>query len=742
MSQRLIALLLLLAVVITNASAANPPRFVARFVGGAFVEGNALAEWHSLEATPKLESQLLFDPANPLRWLIDRSQTPSPQLPESFVEMTTGDRLPGTVVDFRTGEDSLYAVVPPHFVVRYDGPTGSSLDKQSTILRIDARYVRRIVWARRPDDSVRPRTAYLRDASFMSFRSVRFSAGTVSLLLESGPRRLSMNELAEIDLATSDFWSVYMDEMATLSPDAQRRLLQSETAEGLIITTSLDRMIPRSIGDARDINRWVLGVQPAWSLDLFWLWQGTVRARRCFAPHEIPLTRVTPVRVEQRSSFGGSTSSAATNRNAQGGPLRAANREAGWGFGVQAFSELEFDFPAAVRSLRSDFAIDAEMKNGGCVQARVINVSAGSAAIYQGPVVVGSESVLDTGAMGISGSGESLRKVILQVDPVMTNRPPNADPFDIRDQANWLDPIVELDANLVKLQIESRGPKQNLAWRGWTVAPESGGQLQHANFFAEAPGNGGAFRTSAIVTGNALKLTMSRTLTDDDQWFVVDAVRTQPPGPPCKLSVKVGNGMPFEWDLPVYDKGRSDFRPLIVPLAEIRKTNPSGNVELEIRAQPTPERVPVLWRAIRIVDQHPMFYRLLEDSLPIGSTNPNGVAITTNGELDDQQKFTGLRSLRVPVSSDFRISLPRPISVRERPQLGEYRFLRFAIRKQGGGGMRIAVHHATSAEQPANYEAGVNPPRIRRSRELPTRHCQRIGNFSLVTCTAISGILM
>jgi hypothetical protein len=692
---------------IASISAANPPRFVARFASGSFVEGNTLSDWHSPEAIPKIENQALFDPANPLRWLIDRSQSPSPPMPDSFVEMVTGDRLPGSVIDFRIGDESLYSPLPAHFLVRYEGPTPGTLERQSTVLRIDARSVRRIVWLRRKQDLWQPRTAFLRDGSFVKFRSIRWAPGAVSLLLESGPRRLAMNELAEIDLAPMDYWSNYFDELAALSPDGQRRLLQCETTEGLVATTSLDRMQPRALGDVKDINRWILGIQPAWSLDVVWLWQGTVWARRSFAPHEVPLIRITPVRVEQRSPLGTFKPAWMVNHNFQGGPLRATNRESGWGFGVQAFSELEFEFPAAARTLRSEFAIDAEMKNGGCVQPRVINASAGNAAIYQGPVVVGSESILDTGPLGINGSGDQPRRVVLQVDPVLANRPPNADPLDIRDQANWLDPVLELDPAIVKQQVETRSIQQNLAWRGWTVVNEPGSQIQHANYFAEAPGNVGEYRLGAVVTGSAIKLTKTHMLDDLDRWLVVDAVRTQPPGPPCKLSVKLGSGMPVEWDVPVYDKTRSDFRPLILSLAESRKTPPTP-LEIELRALAATERVPILWRAIAIVHQHPMFFRLLEDGT--AAEGPSSPPRADGGQWDDQQKHTGNQSLRLPAAREFRIPVTKPIAIRERPQLGEYRFLRFAVRKQGGGGLKVAMEHAATVDRPANYEAGANPP--------------------------------
>lgn len=695
--------------------AANPSRFVARFANDSIVESNLLKDWHSPESAPKLENLPLFDPANPFRWLVDRSQAPDTRLSEAFLEMTTGDRLPGVVVGYRGGDESVYSPLPPHLVVEYQGPGVSNLEATTRELRVDLRYVRRVVWSRSTRLSHQPRTAFLRDGGFLQFRSLRWSAGAVSLLLESGPRRVPLSELAGIDLAPTNYWTAYFDELAVSAPDSQRRLLQCETPDGFIITTAIDRLQPRVVGDAKDVNRWLLGTQPAWSLDILWLWQGTIRTRRSFAPHEVPLSRVPPVRIEQRSpldtsSLGPARFPLAINRNLQGGPLRAAMREAGWGFGVQAFSELEFEFPAAARHFQSRFGIDPQMQDGGCVQARVLHASAGGKVLYQSPVLVGSQSEVDTGRLALSTSGTAPQRIVLQVDPVLTNRPANADPLDIRDQANWIDPLLELDPAILKQQTEERLPRQQLAWRGWSVTLDPGAQSQHGPFWAEAPFNLGEYRTAVSVTGSAMKLTKSHSLSPEDQWLVVDAVRTQSAGPAAKLAVKIDEAMPVEWDVPAYDKSRSDFRPLILSLAGLHaKKKPQ--VPIEIRQLPTNERVPIVWRAIAIVGQHPMFYRLLEDALPPSASLAAGATQPLAGEFDEQQKYTGLQSLRLPAGREWKWSPEngKPLAIRERPQLGEYRFLRFVVKKQGGGGMRMAVQQLTEADNfPATYVAGAN----------------------------------
>jgi hypothetical protein len=499
--------------------------------------------------------------------------------------------------------------------------------------------------------------------------------------------------------------------LAVLSPDGLGRLLQLQTTTGLTVTTSLERTRPRFVGDSKDVNRWLLGVQPAWSLDLLWLWQGTAWARRSFAPREVPLSRVPPIRVHQEPAFGSARFPLNVNRNLQAAPLRSLTREAGWGFSVHALSELEFELPPSARTFRSEFALDAAMQTGGCVQARILDASAPNNPLYQGPVVTGSESVLDTGPLAIGGSGETTRRFVLQVDPVLVNRPANADPFHIRDQAAWLDPTVELDSAGLKQQLDRRRSDPILAWKDWELLLEAEAQVQRTNYFAETSGTAGEYLSAISTTGGSFLLARKQSLLGNERWLVVDAVRTLPPDSPCKLAVTVGGSPPVEWELPLYDRARADFRPLVLSLAEARRQG-QNSVTIQIRQLSSPERVKVLWRALAVADQHPLLYRWLEDAPEDPATLPTG------GVFDDRQPFTGKSSYRLAGGVEVRLPLGRLIPIRERPQLGEYRFLRFAVRKQGGGGLRVALQHAGSADRPAQYVAGGENGQDRSVRRL------------------------
>src|SRR5215207_3027316 len=99
---RLLACLLLAFA--SGAALAAETRYVARFADGSRQEGNALVNWHEINAQPQLEGRSLLDANNHFRWLRDRTLSPAPP-PAAYLELVTGDRLPGNVVGYAAAGD-------------------------------------------------------------------------------------------------------------------------------------------------------------------------------------------------------------------------------------------------------------------------------------------------------------------------------------------------------------------------------------------------------------------------------------------------------------------------------------------------------------------------------------------------------------------------------------------------------------------------------------------------------------
>src|SRR5437762_2230163 len=129
-------------------AADRPPRYAARLVDGRRIENDRLSNWHDDVGIPHLGREPLLNPSNPCVWLRDRTQRLS-ELPAAYVELTNGDRLPGTVIDYKSGEEDRYHPQPPHLIVQtplgFEPPENKPVNEVGVLVQC----VRRIVWQRR-----------------------------------------------------------------------------------------------------------------------------------------------------------------------------------------------------------------------------------------------------------------------------------------------------------------------------------------------------------------------------------------------------------------------------------------------------------------------------------------------------------------------------------------------------------------------------------------------------------------
>ena len=701
--------LYLLATVVVRA---EQPRFSAMFADGSRHEGNTLADWHELGKQPRLDNRVLFDLNNPMRWLRDRSLTPG-TTPNAFVETVSGDRLPGRVVGFESSDSSFYEQLPNHFVVElaseYVSPSTGKSDVQP--VRIVERFVRRIVWRNLKGGVSKPSTAQLLDGRSLKFRSARFGNGYVNLLLADGVQRVSYSELAEIHLPSSDVWDAYFDEMAALSPDAQARLFQVETVGGSILTTSLSRLDAAVHGKADDRNRWLHGLHPVWCLDPLWIWSRDVYIRRSFAPNEVPLSRIVPSAVEQSSSLLGSATRWSVNRNVRGAMLQVGETDFGWGFGVHGQTALSFDLPSCVQSLQSHFGLDAIAGDGGCVRAR-IRAGKEKSTLFESEILTGSNKTVETGSINLSDAAKGGKNISLEVDAVYEDKPAGADPLDIRDHADWLEPTLILDSAATSDSINQRVSDHLYAWKNWsiTVRPES--ELKYVNVYDGKGGDPGRFRLGTVAVGQSASLRREVRLSADDNWLLLFAFRRIDQTEKPRLEVVIDDEPVAEFEVPVVQPTQ-DLMPLAVPLSGFRARD-SEPINIEIRQHPGSEESPVFWQAITIADQLPTLYELFEDEprfVHVAAPD-DSKASAVPVKLHENDAHCGSRSIKVPLNQHVRCAFDDSIEIRENPSWGQFRFIRFAFRKSGKGRIAIELNHDNSDERIVRYDAGAGEPSL------------------------------
>jgi len=732
--------LLLLLLLSAVSEAKRPPRLAAKMRDGSLVEGEVLANWHKEDAIPTLDGRPLLEPANPMLWLRDRQLNPAGE-PETFVELFSGDRLPGVALEYRGQAPDSPEQNFPHWLVRPTTPLRPPQSLDEPVIRVVAKFVRRVVWQRRSSDRYRPGTVFLLDGSSLAFRSARFDGEQVLLLMPAGTRRLLLADIAELHLPTRDFWQEYFDELAISCPNPDTRLMQLETDDGLVATSSLDRLKVFAWGGAEHWRNWAHGIQPAWSLDVIYVPAANVVFRRLFAPQDVPLTRIPPADAGGRAGAAASAWPPRINRNVLGGTLHSGGREFGWGFGVHAFSQLQFPLTPLAVAVRAELGLDRTVGDGGSIQGRIRAGDPASPPIYESPVLVGSKTVRGIGRIGLSVKPEAPGQLVLEVDPAHEKRPPGADPFDIRDCADWLEPVLELNPDRLKEEIRRSLPRQVPAWEGWNVVV--GPNAMWPSLLREFPARPATFVRGVSTGKEPLALSRRLTLAPRDRWLLLSVGQDRAQQGRPRVQVLLDGELAFEQEIPFSDKWRNEVAPLVVPVQDYLGAGPR-EVEAEIRQIPGEQETPACWQGIVLLERLPMIHPLFEDDGALVASAPEPAAVApppgsapnapapaaapptaasppaplppATLVTDDRQ--SGTRSVKLSAGPLYTHRLLHSPAIRERPAWGEFRFLRFAFRKKGAGRICLQLNHRQTQDRPARYDAGQGPPCFPQTRRV------------------------
>jgi hypothetical protein len=661
-------------------------RFSAQFASGKRLNGADIYDWQVEKADPRLDNQKLFFAADRLTWIEDNSIAPA-EIPEAFVEFFGGDRLPGRVLEYRTGQESPFRKSPACVVVAPAAAVDWPEVKRLAGLPVAARWLRRVVWHARDDDRYRPGTLFYLNGRQIEFRGLRWSKKSIRLLLEHETREVSFGEIAELHLPRPAPWDVWFDQLATLLPDGVGLVMQVETGDGVRATASTARASAAAHGDAGKPDNWYHAVQPAWSPEPLWLRHRGIRVRRFFLPHEVPLTVIEPTRAIQKSNLAGGWNRE-LDRNVQGWPMRCADHPFGWGLGVHAYSELGFDLPAGVRTFRTEYGLDRAAGAGGCVRAAIFAGPAGGQPLYRSEHVIGSAKSFDTGPLSLAG----VTQLTLVVDPAHNDRPAGADPFEIRDTFDWLQPVIELDQEALKAELERRSEAALWGWSGWTVVNAAARPYAVSQTWDQQ--RPAARRLHVEVAPKDAYFSIARRLEigERHRFLVLSVNRPDKENGPSRIQVRMNGQAAAEFEVPARSSS-ADPDPLLVPVDRFRGT--TVDVDLVQMAMTPQSRVE--WRGIDLADRDPIVFEAFEESPEFAGELSDG-----NGavRIDSAEKFTGTAGLRI--TPDDRNN-PRiddwNIPVRGDPNPGEYRFIRFAWKKHGGKeiGLHLAQNGAFAA---------------------------------------------
>ncbi len=698
---------------IARIAAAEDLRYLAVFSDGSRVTDGHLTDWGNPNNQPKLNGRPLFDQANHIRWI--KKETPEqPLQPTAFVEIFGGDCLPGRVTAVGNTSTLEEGEIPAHVIVEPSIPLTWPEATQSSRLRVLTRWLRRIVWERRTSEGYQPGTIFYRDGRQLAFRSIRFNRDGVSVLTESERRDVRFTDLAELHMPRLDWWDAYFEQVALLTPDCKARLTRLETLDGLKVTTSADRFQPTPWGDWNNPESWFHAVQPAWSLDPMWVRHVRVLFRRFFGPHEVPLSLVEPSDTKIRSALAAGWRPQ-IDRNAQGGPLESGHQEAGWGIGMHAFTEMRFPLPGCVQSFRSRIGLDQVVGKGGCARAIVYVNSADGEPLFRSKHLIGSDETVDTGGLPLSGSAGA--QLILVAHPAHADRPEGADPFDIRDVVDWLEPQLNLDLNTVRTEVRKRLSRLLPGWEGWDVAGSDRDKMIWVNRWDGTNQRDRRFHLECRPQEASLTMSRKVAIDADQNWLLLYATRNQDGGQttPTQMIVKIDGkqvGDMGSFDVPARLAASNDPHSVTVPIYVPVDAYHNRTINLEVRFVSRGDKSYVDWRSISVVDKLPSLFEIFEDApqLPVQIKLSDGQNfVDGKGSVVTMDRFSGTSCIKVEGDKNQVILSNLNLPIRESPRFGEYRYLCFAWRKHGGQQIALDVDVALGGESgpPAEDRARI-----------------------------------
>lgn len=576
---------------------AAEPRYVAAWSDGSLTTGDEIQNWQNQESQPKLGERLLFDPRNPAVWIRDTT-LPAAEPAAAYIELFCGDCLPGRVVGFQESATPEGEALPAHLLIeprtRLDLP---GMPPRSTI-RVLTAWIRRVVWTPRNNPLYQPGNVFLKSGRQLTYRAAHWQAASLRLLHDEGVTEVPFNDVAELHLPAHDTWEAHFSRLAVLCPGGAGRLVEVETADDLKLTASTERFQARSTGNGADPANWVHAVQPAWCLDALFLTHRRIRQRRYFSPDRVPLTWIEPSASRHRADFSASWDRWHLDGSVQGTPLQNAGRAWGWGFGVHAHHELEFRLPKCVTGFRTWLGIDARAGDGGCVRGRVFaGADSGKplldTPLFESPTIAGSGRTIDTGLVKIPSTGTSATRLVLVADAAHSQRPAGADPLDIRDVFDWLEPQLELDRELLGAEVGKHAVAAVASLDGWAVEGDYGRAWRLVNRNLGGEREAPSFHLGILPLDGPLSLSRMMRIAPGGESLVILVSRSEQSASGSRVEIRIDNRRIGLVPVPV-TRSSGPASPIKVGVGEYQ----GRDLKLEIRLIPADERSVIDWRGV------------------------------------------------------------------------------------------------------------------------------------------------
>jgi len=343
-----------------------------------------------------------------------------------------------------------------------------------------------------------------------------------------------------------------------------------------------------------------------------------------------------------------------TNRSFAGGLLRSGAEEYAWGFAVHAYSELRFSLPKSATAFRSRIGLDNVVGPGGCVRARVYAGSTKGKSLYESPLLIGSKKTVDTGRVALKFPPAGPRLLVLQADPADRDVPPGADPLNIRDKLDWLDPRIELDITALEEEVRREIAPVLTGAPGWSIRPDRREAYSWTSRLDKSDqSHVRRFWTMLQAAGQPLSLRKEMKIAPADKWLAVHLGSADSAAPRADtVTLRIGGRQVQPRKVPIKQLWQDRPGPLLFGLKKYH----GKKITLELVQRPGGK--PLHWHAVSISSVLPAAYRLVDIMEFVGKGDTKvsralGLALQS-GRISKSEKLAALEISQLGGIVNFR----------------------------------------------------------------------------------------
>jgi len=313
-------------------------------------------------------------------------------------------------------------------------------DISKRLVAVRATLVSRIVLAERARGPLEPGTITFLDGRRVKVKAMRWTTWGIRALTEEDIVIARWSDLAEVHPPHVNVIDALIEDLTAPCSDPESLFARLITEHGAVLTYRHKMMqIDHKEAAYGGLHH---TVQPGWALDAIRVAFDSISKRSFWRADEIPLSLL-PAQALSERSYTGFIWHWRRNTNVRGTDLLSGRFVAHLGIGTHSASQIAFQLPPAAKQFSSWVGIDRAVGNGGCVGIELYRDEVKDKPIWKSDFIRGGSDPVRLNAINIDKS----RRLVLVTGFGHKGRPNGADPLDIRDEVNWMRPMVRIDRN-------------------------------------------------------------------------------------------------------------------------------------------------------------------------------------------------------------------------------------------------------------------------------------------------------